>query len=67
MALSRVKGEEFIRVLTPRPDNRVKNIVVQEILDKDDLDGALNLGPDFPDDQVHIILFVFLLFCGSVS
>lgn len=63
VALSRVKGEEYIRVLTPRPDNRVKNIVVREILDKDDINNAMKPGPDFPDDQVYFYIKCIIIFC----
>lgn len=62
VALSRVRGEDYIRVLVPRLDNRVKNIVIEDILDKFDIDDAIQIsGPDFPDDQVNYKILGFLI------
>ncbi|KAL3096458.1 hypothetical protein niasHS_004420 [Heterodera schachtii] len=49
-ALSRVREDANIRVCTKNTGRRVKNIVMLELLDKEDLDTATMGPPDDPND-----------------
>ncbi|KAL3110848.1 hypothetical protein niasHT_014785 [Heterodera trifolii] len=49
-ALSRVREDTNIRVCTKNTGRRVKNIVMLELLDKEDLDTATMGPPDDPND-----------------
>jgi hypothetical protein len=53
---SRVRRAEDIRVLTHRPDRRVKNVVIRDILDEEDQMELPEDAPN-PDDMVIINLF----------
>lgn len=54
VALSRVRDVDHIRVLTTDPYHQVRNPVVRDILDDEEVEEAMNLGPD---DQAFISFF----------
>ena len=49
--MSRVKQAEHVRILSSRLDCKVKNPTVQDILDQEDIDEALNIEEDDDDDR----------------
>uniref|UniRef100_A0A183BU32 ATP-dependent DNA helicase n=1 Tax=Globodera pallida TaxID=36090 RepID=A0A183BU32_GLOPA len=49
-ALSRVRDSANIRVCTKRADRRVRNVVMTELLDKEDLESAPEVDHNDPDD-----------------
>jgi hypothetical protein len=55
--LSRVREDTNIRVCTKNTGRRVKNIVMLELLDKEDLDIATMGPPDDPNDPVKIQIY----------
>lgn len=56
--ISRVRAAENIRICTDRADRRVKNIVIEDILDKEDANYVV--PPFDPDSMVDQIIIRFL-------
>lgn len=60
-SVTRGRNKDNIKIAVSHPSCRVKNIVMRDILDRDDLDAAEKPAP--PDDPVNYILYLYTFIC----
>lgn len=61
VGMTRVRSVKYIIVCTNRGNRKVKNIVMEELLDKEDLEMP-EIQPEFPQDPDDFVRFYIIIF-----